>query len=114
MTALLLVTTLAFAGLGQTSGDLPSWATTALTPVIVVALLLTGQLRWGKGVDKELSRCEAQVVKVETRAEAAEARERALQQAFMDKVLPQQERQLALMAQVQSFLQLLLQEGGRR
>lgn len=96
-----------------TGGELPTWVTIGLTPAVVVALLLTGQIRWGKGVDREITKCEAQVVKVETRAEAAEARERALQQAFMDKVLPQQERQLLLMAQVQSFLQALLQEGGR-
>lgn len=95
-------------------GELPTWVTIGLTPAVVVALLLTGQIRWGKGVDREQTKCEAQTVKAETRAEAAEARERALQQAFMDKVLPQQERQLLLMAQVQQFLQTLVAEGGHR
>ena len=95
-------------------GELPDWVTIGLTPAVVVALLLTGQLRWGKGVDREVTKSEAQIVKAETRAEAAETRERALQQALMDKVLPQQERQLALMSQVQSFLQALLAERGRR
>ena len=102
--------------LAQTAagGELPTWVTVGLTPAVVVALLLTGQIRWGKGVDREIAKCEAQTVKAETRAEAAETRERALQQAFMDKVLPQQERQLTLMAQVQAFLQALIQDGGRR
>ncbi len=95
-------------------GELPTWVTIGLTPAVVVALLLTGQLRWGKGVDKELTRCEMGTVKAETRAEASEERERALQQAFMDKVLPQQERQLTLMQQVQTYLQTLVSEGGRR
>lgn len=98
----------------QATGELPSWVTTAFTPVIVVALLLTGQLRWGKGVDKEQARVEVTVVKAEARAEAAEARERTLQQAFMDRVLPTQERQLLLMQQVQDFLRTLVGvEGGR-
>lgn len=95
-------------------GELPTWVTIGLTPAVVVALLLTGQIRWGKGVDREMAKCDTQILKAETRAEAAETRERALQQAFMDKVLPQQERQIMLMAQVQTFLQALLQEGDRR
>lgn len=109
--ALTLVPFLADAATG---GELPTWVTIGLTPAVVVALLLTGQIRWGKGVDREITKCEASVVKAETRAEAAEARERALQQAFMDKVLPQQERQLMLMAQVQAFLQTLVTEAGHR
>jgi hypothetical protein len=101
--------------LAQSAGGLPDWATTALTPVIVVALLLTGQLRWGKGVDREIAKCDTQTAKAEVRAEAAEGRERALQQAFMDRVLPMQERQLLLMQSVQDFLRtLVVAEGPRR
>lgn len=99
--------------LAQTAGgELPTWVTIGLTPAVVVALLLTGQIRWGKGVDRELERCEVGTVKAERRAENAEQRERELQQAFMDKVLPQQERQIALMIQVQDFMRTLVAKGS--
>lgn len=99
--------------LADTGGELPTWVTVGLTPAVVVALLLTGQLRWGKGVDKELTRCETAVTKAETRAEASEQRERSLQAGYIDKVLPLQERQIGLMQQVQDFLKALVAEGRR-
>lgn len=97
--------------LAEAGGDLPTWVTVGLTPAVVVALLLTGQLRWGKGVDKELARCEVGMAKAEARAEASETRERSLQAGYIDKVLPLQERQIGLMTQVQDFLRALVQEG---
>lgn len=103
----------AFTLLAAGGDGLPPWATAALTPAIVVGLLLTGQLRWGKGVDKEASRVEAALVKAETRAEDSEKRERSLQQGYMDKVLPLQERQIVLMQQVQDYLRSSIGDGRR-
>lgn len=98
--------------LAAASDGLPTWVTVGLTPALVVFLLLSGQLRWGKGVDQDKAEAKASLAKAETRAEAAEARERTLQQAFMDKVLPLQERQLLLMQQVQDFLRSLVPGRG--
>lgn len=93
-------------------GDVPNWVTAGMTPALVVLLLLTGQLRWGKGVDKADVDAKAAQAKTEARAEAAESRERALQQAFMDKVLPLQERQIGLMQQVQDYLRAQMTAKG--